>query len=61
MTPELLHILACPACRGALTSINCDAALRCQSCDKEFPVVDGIPLLLAKQLAAAPVTDSDSP
>ena len=35
----------CPSCKGdlGLSSVNC---LRCDSCEAEFPICDGIPLLL---------------
>ena len=36
--------LACPACHGAL---EWDGAARCTGCAAEYPVVDGIPLLVA--------------
>ncbi len=41
MTPELLEVLACPLCRGALESRP--EALRCAACARDYPIEDGIP------------------
>jgi uncharacterized protein YbaR (Trm112 family) len=39
------ELLACPACFG---SLRLDGAhLRCQSCRRAYPIVDGIPVLIA--------------
>ncbi len=51
MTPDLLEILACPDCRGALslTASSHDegridsGTLRCASCERTFPIVRHIP------------------
>jgi ubiquinone/menaquinone biosynthesis C-methylase UbiE/uncharacterized protein YbaR (Trm112 family) len=37
--------LRCPACRGAID--EGDSGLRCTECRRHFPVVEGIPVLLA--------------
>ena len=41
---ELLSLLVCPVCRGTL-SWTPDAA-RCRDCEREYGVVDGVPVLL---------------
>ena len=41
MTPDLLSLLACPACGGGLDAPG-PGALRCRGCAKAYPVVDGI-------------------
>lgn len=38
-------IVRCPVCKGTLTSSG--AELHCPSCDKRYPIVDGIPVLLS--------------
>lgn len=38
--------LVCPVCFGALRFS--DAAVVCASCERSYPVVDGIPVLIAK-------------
>ncbi|MDD2897403.1 MAG: Trm112 family protein [Desulfuromonadaceae bacterium] len=43
---ELLQILACPLCKGDLALSNDGTSLCCFSCDKEYPVVGSIPVLL---------------
>jgi uncharacterized protein YbaR (Trm112 family) len=43
--PTVLDQLACPACLGAL-SLD-EARLVCAACGRAFPVVDGIPVLIA--------------
>jgi hypothetical protein len=44
--PELLDILACPACRTPLELVKDGTALRCASCRRVFPIKDEIPVLL---------------
>lgn len=53
--PDLLAILVCPACRGPLTLRDAPTpALRCAACALDYPVRDGIPILLADEAVAAP-------
>jgi SAM-dependent methyltransferase len=40
---DLLRLLACPGCRGAL--LAAEAAVCCSACGRTFPVADGIPNL----------------
>jgi uncharacterized protein YbaR (Trm112 family) len=44
--PSVLDQLACPACRGALRLEK--ARLCCEECDRTYPIVDGIPTLIAR-------------
>jgi hypothetical protein len=51
LDPQLLEILACPSpdhapLRPGTGSDPDAAALTCTSCGREFPVVDGVPVLL---------------
>ena len=42
---KLLEILACPLCKSDLNSDLPDK-LTCTKCEKEYSVVDGIPVML---------------
>jgi ubiquinone/menaquinone biosynthesis C-methylase UbiE len=46
---ELAALLVCPDCRGALAPSAC--AVSCVSCAADFPIVDGVLVLLSKALA----------
>ena len=46
LDPELLKILACPLCKGALDGGPADDHLSCPRCKKSYPVQDGVPVLL---------------
>jgi uncharacterized protein YbaR (Trm112 family) len=43
---EFLQILACPTCKGELAKKDNGSCLRCNVCGIEYPIVDGIPVLL---------------
>jgi uncharacterized protein YbaR (Trm112 family) len=45
LTAEDLHRIVCPVCHQSLQLET--AAIRCQGCGRRYPVVDGIPVLLA--------------
>ncbi|MCZ3387051.1 MAG: Trm112 family protein [Actinomycetia bacterium] len=58
MPPELLAILACPACHSALQTVPDDGPpqfLVCtgQECRLRYPVRDGIPILLVDEATRA--------
>jgi uncharacterized protein YbaR (Trm112 family) len=44
--------LACPACLGALRLG--DASVVCAQCDRVYPVVDGIPVLIVERAKSTP-------
>lgn len=46
LDPELLAILARPACHADLTEQEATAELVCGGCGLAYPVRDGIPVLL---------------
>ncbi|CAB4792292.1 unannotated protein [freshwater metagenome] len=53
VTTSLLTLLACPICKTALTeSTQSPEALACASCNVTYPVIEGIPVLLADQAQA---------
>lgn len=51
LNPELLEMLACPMCKSDV--IFKDGKLSCADgrCDLDFPVVDGVPVMLPSNLA----------
>jgi len=49
MDEELLDLLACPKCKGALTLTPEESELRCEACRLGFRIDDGIPILLVDE------------
>jgi uncharacterized protein YbaR (Trm112 family) len=52
LDPRLLTILCCPNCREALNERADATGLECTGCHRIYPIVDGIPNLLADDPAA---------
>jgi hypothetical protein len=46
VSPDLLEIMQCPSCAGELREQQEPAALVCQRCGLQYPVRDGIPVML---------------
>jgi hypothetical protein len=51
---QLLEILVCPKCKGELEYREQESALRCQHCKLEYPVRDGIPIMLIDEARPLP-------
>jgi uncharacterized protein YbaR (Trm112 family) len=51
---QLLEILVCPKCRGALEYREKESALLCQHCKLRYAVKDGIPIMLIEE--ATPIS-----
>ena len=51
---KLLQILTCPLCKGELVQSTDELSLLCSPCGRLYPVVDGIPVLLPRQVDSAP-------
>lgn len=50
ISPDLLEIMQCPACAGALAERMDPPALVCQGeCGRAYPVRDGIPVMLVDE------------
>ena len=45
LSPEVLSRLVCPVCRQALALD--ETFIRCTACGRRYPILDGIPILLA--------------
>jgi uncharacterized protein YbaR (Trm112 family) len=58
---ELLQILACPICKGELVQGEDDPSLRCKPCNRDYPVVEGIAMLLPTQTDSALRTKCETP
>jgi uncharacterized protein YbaR (Trm112 family) len=48
---RLLEILCCPTCRENLKELPDGTGLECVGCHRIYPIVDGIPNLLADEPA----------
>jgi uncharacterized protein YbaR (Trm112 family) len=49
VNPDLLEILRCPVCvkeKDGLLEMKKDTWLVCQDCDRKYPIVDDIPVML---------------
>jgi uncharacterized protein YbaR (Trm112 family) len=53
LDPELLHILACPVCRGCLEIMGDTEGLACARCAVIYPIRDEIPVMLAEEAVPA--------
>lgn len=66
--PELLAILACPACRAPVVLTADGSGLRCTGCRLVFPIEDDIPVMLVDEATVdgapadpAPQATDDTP
>jgi uncharacterized protein YbaR (Trm112 family) len=58
LDPRLLKILCCPECKGDLIfkdlrgkkGSKVDGTLTCKKCKEVYPIEDGIPIMLPKEL-----------
>ncbi len=46
LSPQLLAVLVCPKCKGALEYREHEASLICHSCRLRYPVREDIPIML---------------
>lgn len=49
LSPELLSILVCPACRGDLAYDEASQHLTCDACRLRYRIVDDIPVMLVEE------------
>lgn len=57
LSPLLKEVLVCPVCRGELEEDETKSVLRCKNDGREFPVRDGIPMMLVEEDAPAEEKD----
>ncbi|QBI19204.1 Trm112 family protein [Egibacter rhizosphaerae] len=46
---DLVELLVCPACRGAIEYKERRDLIICTACDRRYPVRDGIPVMLVEE------------
>ena len=46
ISPQLLEILVCPACRGKVELLTDGSGLKCVECKRVYPIRDDIPVML---------------
>jgi uncharacterized protein YbaR (Trm112 family) len=46
LSPQLLAILVCPKCKGALEYRESEPALACLACKLRYPIREDIPIML---------------
>lgn len=46
VSPQLLQILVCPKCKGALEYREREETLDCPACRVRYPIRDDIPIML---------------
>jgi len=49
LSPELLALLVCPRCKGEIEPAPQGEFLLCPACRLNYPVVDGIPVMLVEE------------
>lgn len=47
--PELVSLLACPACKGELEHDEANQKLVCNACRLKFAIEDDIPIMLVEE------------
>jgi len=52
--PELLEILACPHCKTAVVLVKSGTALKCNVCNRVYPIKDDIPVMLIDEATIEP-------
>jgi uncharacterized protein len=52
--PELLEILACPACKTPVHLVKDGTALKCKQCHRVYPIKDDIPVMLIDEATVEP-------
>lgn len=49
ISPELLEILACPACKAKVDLKADGSGLKCRECKRVYPIRDDIPVMLVDE------------
>lgn len=57
LTQQTLDVLVCPVCHGRLTLA--DDHIDCTQCTRRYPIVDGLPVLIASRAMLASSGEMD--
>ncbi len=49
ISPELLEILVCPACKAPVKPTADNQGLKCQECRRVYPIKDDIPVMIVDE------------
>jgi len=49
LNSELVHILACPQCKGKLILTDAEDGLICRQCEIIYPIRNEIPIMLIEE------------
>jgi len=52
LSKQLIDILVCPKCKRELEPID-KVSLRCNNCQLDYPVRDGVPIMLIDEAVAS--------
>ena len=58
ISPQLLEILVCPVSRQPLVEDEAKGVLRCEANGREYPVREGIPIMLVEDETSTQNSDS---
>ena len=57
---KILEMVVCPGCCGRLSLDSTTVEARCTECEKSYPIVDGIPVLLVSRVHSGPGLSGES-
>ncbi|HWQ35397.1 MAG TPA: Trm112 family protein [Blastocatellia bacterium] len=58
VSPDLLEILVCPACRAKVEPRPDGSGLKCVACHRVYPIRDEIPVMLVDEATIEEEADS---
>lgn len=62
ISPELLEILACPVCKTEVKLTPDETGLKCDACNRVYPIRDDIPVMLIDEATIdAPIEGEPDP
>jgi uncharacterized protein len=54
VSPELLALLVCPACKSKVETTSDGQGLRCTGCGLVYPIRDGFPVMIKDEATPGP-------